>query len=180
MNLHSRHVWHQYKTLGLCTNTKRESKSYFPSSSYSWYSSVKRVQVVVAISQPSAFAAISELSSSTTITLLFLRLAGFWGQNLNVDVDSREGEVCRRAGSTALPTSHRMRRLTAVHLFSAVRETRAVTAGGRSGASVWGATPATSFRFTPFLVGVWRGDIIVNPLTHLEMNVVKFNWPNVL
>lgn len=123
MNLHSRHVWHQYKTLGLCTNTKRESKSYFPSSSYSWYSSVKRVQVVVAISQPSAFAAISELSSSTTITLLFLRLAGFWGQNLNVDVDSREGEVCRRAGSTALPTSHRMRRLTAVHLFSAVRET---------------------------------------------------------
>lgn len=61
LNLHSGNMWYQYKTLGLRTNTSRESKSYFPSSSYSWYSSVKRVQVVVAISQPSAFATISEL-----------------------------------------------------------------------------------------------------------------------
>lgn len=97
MNLHSVNVRHQYKTLGLCTNTKRESKSYFPSSSYSWYSSVKRVQVVVAISQPSAFAAISELSSSTTITLLFLRLAGFWGQNFK--------RGCGFEGGRGLPTS---------------------------------------------------------------------------
>ncbi len=67
--------------------------------------------------------------SSTTIILLCLRLAGFWRQNFNVDTDSSEGEVRRRVDSTGLPTSHRMRRSTAVHLFSAVRrrEARAVS-----------------------------------------------------
>jgi len=76
------------------------------------------------------------------------------------DIRVREGEVRRRAGSTALPTSHRMRRLTAVSALvfrcvcvcvcvskrererERVGKRDAVTAGGRSGASSCGVTPA--------------------------------------
>lgn len=164
LNIHSGNVWYQYKTLGLRTNTSRESTSYFPSSSYSWYSSVKRVQVVVAISQPSAFATISERcvqhydyspvpSTCGVLKTKLQRRYGFeWGR-----------------GSTALPTSHRMRRSTPVHLFSAVRGARCRR---------WGALRSLYRRHLSgfhLLVGA----LIMKLITHLETNNVQFNWPNI-
>ncbi len=122
LNIHSGNVWYQYKTLGLRTNTSRESQSYFPSSSYSWYSSVKRVQVVVAISQPSAFATISERcvqhydyspvpSTRGVLKTKLQRRYGFeWG---------RASPTSRLDCFTDLSPNVCRSNSTAVHLFSA-------------------------------------------------------------